>query len=268
MTEQQTADALAAAPPPAPRAADGSGGRSGGPAHKAPLDTSLIDAFGGVRGMIDMTVPGLVFAVLYTATKDNAVSSWSAVGVTALLAVVRLIRRETLKHALGGVLGVAIGAFVAMKSGNAQNFYLPSMIWGLALGVLYAVSAVVRWPLIGVALGPVLGENFTWRTENPGRLSAYTKATWVWVALFALRAAVLFPLYWAHQVTWLGVAKIGLGVPPWLVAIYLTWLILSKAPAPIKVEQAEQAEDGAEGQAGQAAATASAAALPEPEHRA
>ncbi|MEY9844884.1 DUF3159 domain-containing protein [Streptacidiphilus sp. MAP5-3] len=214
-----------------------------GDRSKQPVDTSLIDAFGGVRGMIDMTVPGLVFVVLYTITQNVAISSWSAVGVTVLLAVVRVARRETLKHAFGGVLGVGIGAFIAMQSGKPQDFYLPSMIYGLVLLVAYAISALVKWPLLGVMLGPVLGENMTWRTQNPGRLSAYTKATWVWVALFALRAAILFPLYWAGQVTWLGVAKIGLGVPPWLVAIYLSWLILSKAPAPIKVNvETEDAE--------------------------
>ena len=219
------------------------------PSHKldtkdsTEVDTSLIDAFGGVRGMVDMTVPGFVFVLLYTITKQLGVSAWSAVGVTVLLAVVRLVRRETLKHAFGGVLGVAIGAFIAMKSGKAQDFYLPSMIYGVLLGVLYAVSALVRWPLLGVMLGPILGENMTWRTQNPGRLAAYTKATWVWVALFAIRAAILFPLYWAGNVTWLGVAKIGLGVPPWLVAIYLSWLILSKAPAPIKVAVEEEEKE-------------------------
>lgn len=219
------------------------------PSHKlaskdsTEVDTSLIDAFGGVRGMVDMTVPGFVFVLLYTITKQLGVSAWSAVGVTVLLAVVRLVRRETLKHAFGGVLGVAIGAFIAMKSGKAQDFYLPSMIYGVLLGVLYAVSALVRWPLLGVMLGPILGENMTWRTQNPGRLAAYTKATWVWVALFAIRAAILFPLYWAGNVTWLGVAKIGLGVPPWLVAIYLSWLILSKAPPPIKVAAEEEEKE-------------------------
>ena len=212
---------------------------------KPEVDTSLIDAFGGVRGMVDMTVPGFVFVVVFTITKDLRVSSFSAFGVTLLLALVRLVRRETLKHAFGGVLGVGISAYIAMKSGKAQDFYLPSMIYGLVLGVAYAVSAVARWPLIGVFLGPILGENMTWRTQNPGRLAAYTKATWVWVALFALRAAILFPLYWAGNVTWLGVAKIGLGVPPWLVAIYLSWLILSKAPPPIKVvAEDEEPADG------------------------
>jgi hypothetical protein len=203
---------------------------------------SLLEAFGGIRGMIDMTVPGLVFVVLYTITQSVAVSSWSAVGVTLLPVAWRLWHKETLKHAFGGVLGVAIGAFIAIESGKPQNFYLSSMIYGLVLLVVYAVSALVRWPLLGVMLGPVLGENMTWRTQNPGRLAAYTRATWVWVALFALRALILFPLYWAGQVTWLGVAKIALGVPPWLVAIYLSWLILSKAPAPIKVTT-EETED-------------------------
>ncbi|MHA6763322.1 DUF3159 domain-containing protein [Streptacidiphilus sp. PAMC 29251] len=212
-------------------------------AEKSEVDTSLIDAFGGVRGMVDMTVPGFVFVLLYTITKDLGVSTWSAVGITALLVVVRLARRETLKHAFGGVLGVAIGAFIALKSGKAENFYLPSMIYGVVLGLVYLVSVLVRWPLIGMMLGPILGENMTWRTQNPGRLAAYTKATWVWIALFALRAAILFPLYWANKVTWLGVAKIGLGVPPWLIAIYLSWLILSKAPPPIKVLQDEESAE-------------------------
>ncbi|MFC1418624.1 DUF3159 domain-containing protein [Streptacidiphilus cavernicola] len=225
-------------------------------AGKAAVDTSLIDAFGGVRGMVDMTVPGFVFVLIYTITKDLALSSWSAFGITVLLALVRVARRETLKHAFGGVLGVAIGAFVAMKSGKAEDFYLPSMIYGVVLGLVYLVSVLVRWPLVGMMLGPILGENMTWRTQNPGRLAAYTKATWVWIALFALRAAILFPLYWAHKVTWLGVAKIGLGVPPWLVAIYLSWLILSKAPPPIKVVQAEDAEAGEEPAAAQQPAEA------------
>lgn len=225
------------------------------PSHKstAEVDTSLIDAFGGVRGMVDMTVPGFVFVVAYTITTSLGTAVWSAVGVMALLVVLRLLRKETLKHAFGGVLGVGIGAFVAMKSGKAEDFYLPSMLYGVGLGVVYLISVLVRWPLLGIMLGPVLGENMTWRTRNPGRLAAYTKATWVWVALFALRAAITFPLYWAHKVTWLGVAKIALGVPPWLVAIYLSWLILSKAPPPIKVAQ-EQEE--AEAAAAEAAATA------------
>lgn len=209
------------------------------------VDTSLVDAFGGIRGMIDMTVPGLAFLLVYTPTQNLTASCVTALAITVALSVVRLVRRETLQHAFGGVLGVAIGAFIAWKSGKAEDFYLPGMIYGLVLMAVYLVSIMVRWPLIGVLLGPVLGENMTWRTRNPGRYAAYAKASWVWVALFALRAAILFPLYWSGNVTALGVGKVALGVPPWLVAIYLSWLILSKAPPPIKAYEEAEEEAGA-----------------------
>lgn len=194
---------------------------------------SLISAFGGVRGMIDMTVPGLVFVVVFTIARETTVSAYAAVAVAAVLAGVRLVRRETLMHALGGFLGVAIAAFVAVKSGKAENFYLLGVLLSGGYAVAYTVSILVRWPIIGVVLGPILGENFTWR-QNPARAAAYTKATWVWVALFVLRIVVQVPLYLADKVTWLGAAKVALGVPPWLVAIYLTWVIMSKAPPPVK----------------------------------
>lgn len=220
------------------------GGETGGGEPQESADVaaesgtaSLVTAFGGVRGMIDMTVPGLVFVLVYTIFQHLPAASLSALGLTVTLGVLRVLRRESLQHAFGGVLGVGIGAFIAWKSGNAEDFYLPGMIYGVVLGVVYLVSNLVRWPLIGLLLGPILGENTSWRTRNPARRVAYTKATWVWVALFAVRAVILFPLYWAGSVTWLGAAKVGLGVPLWLVAIYLTWLVLSKAPPPIKVAE-------------------------------
>ncbi|MGW0663472.1 DUF3159 domain-containing protein [Streptodolium elevatio] len=218
------------------RADDTAGGAHAAPAGDGTPDSamSLVAAFGGVRGMIDMTVPGLVFVVVFTITRTTATSAYAAVAVAAVLAGIRLMRRETLMHALGGFLGVAIAAFVAIKSGKAENFYLLGVLLSGGYAVAYMVSILVRWPLIGVVLGPILGENFTWR-KNPARAAAYTKATWVWVALFVLRIVVQVPLYLADKVTWLGAAKVALGVPPWLVAIYLTWLIMSKAPPPVKV---------------------------------
>ncbi|MDI2128724.1 DUF3159 domain-containing protein [Yinghuangia seranimata] len=244
--------------------------REGAPASDgkpAPTESaaSLIAAFGGVRGMIDMTVPGLVFVIAFIVSDETTTSAYAAVGVAAVLAAIRLARRETLMHALGGFLGVAIAAFVAVKSGKAENFYLLGVLMSGGYALAYLVSILVRWPLIGVVLGPILGENFTWR-KNPARAAAYTKATWVWVALFVLRIVIQVPLYLADQVTWLGVAKVALGVPPWLVAIYLTWLIMSKAPPPVKVTDEDDEDDGA-GESGGSDADAPAVAAAEPSSR-
>nr|WP_246213862.1 DUF3159 domain-containing protein [Kitasatospora viridis] len=204
-------------------------------ASKEAADT-VMQAFGGVRGLIDTTAPGLVFIATFTVTHKVSFAAWAALGLCVLLVVVRLLRRETLKHAFSGVFGVAIGAFFAMRTGKAQNFYLPGLLYSVGYCLALAVSALSRWPLIGVMLGPITGEMFTWRTQNPGRLKAYTKATWAWVLIMGLKPVILFPLYFTGDVNLLGWLKVALAYPPLLLAMYVTWRILLTAPPPIKAE--------------------------------
>ncbi|MEU1631145.1 DUF3159 domain-containing protein [Streptomyces sp. NPDC020096] len=215
-------------------------------ASKAAADKALLEAFGGVWGMVDTTVPGLVFVAVFTIRHDLTASAVAALGLTLLLAIARLVRKQTLKHALSGVFGVAFGAFFAMLSGDAKNFYLPGMLYTLGLAVAYVVSALVRFPLIGVLLGPILRENLSWRTRNPGRFRAYTKATWAWGLILLAKSAILFPLYWWGNATQLGWVKVALGIPPFLLAVYLTWIFLAKAPPPIDVIAELEAEEAAE----------------------
>lgn len=219
------------------------------PGHgKAAAEKALLEAFGGVWGMVDTTVPGLVFVLIYTIKRDIHIAAIVALGLTVVLALARLARKQTLKHAFSGVFGVAFGAVFAMMSGDAKNFYLPGMLYTLGLAVVYILSAVFRYPLIGVLLGPILRENLSWRTRNPGRFSAYTKSTWAWGIILLAKSAILFPLYWWGDATQLGWVKVALGIPPFLLCVYLTWIFLAKAPAPIDViaemEAAEKAEAG------------------------
>ncbi|MFF7592745.1 DUF3159 domain-containing protein [Kitasatospora purpeofusca] len=208
-------------------------------ASREAADT-VMKAFGGVRGMIDMTLPGLVFIVTYNITHKVPAAAWAALALSALFVVARLLKRETVQHAFSGVFGVAIGAWISMKTGKAENFYLPGLLWNVGYCVGLAVSALVRWPLIGIMLGPVTGEMFTWRKENPGRLAAYTKATWAWVVIMGIKPLILFPLYFTHNVNLLGWLKVALGIPPLLLAMYVTWQILLKAPPPIKAQLDEE----------------------------
>ncbi|WP_419998491.1 DUF3159 domain-containing protein [Streptomyces boninensis] len=213
---------------------------------QAAAKTALLEAFGGVRGMIDTTVPGLVFVVLYTIKRDIQFAALISLGLTVALALIRLAQRDTLKHAFSGVFGVAFGAVFAMMSGNAKDFYLPGMLYTLGLAVAYILSAIFRFPLIGVLLGPILKENLSWRTRNPGRFTAYTKATWAWGLILLGKSAILFPIYWWGDVTQLGWIKVALGVPPFLLCVYLTWIFLAKAPAPIDVIAEMEAEEKAQ----------------------
>lgn len=217
---------------------------------RAVTEAALFEAFGGVRGMVETTVPGLVFVVIYTVRHDITTSAIAALALSVVLGVSRLAGKGTLKHAFSGVFGVAFGAVFAMMSGNAKNFYLPGMLYTLGLAVAYLASSAAGWPLLGVILGPVFKENLSWRKRNPGRLRAYTKASWAWGLILLGKSAILFPLYWWGDATQLGWVKVCLGIPPFLLAVYLTWIFLVKAPPPIDViaemEAADKAREEAE----------------------
>jgi Protein of unknown function (DUF3159) len=183
-------------------------------------------ALGGRHGIVDSSLPGLAFVIAYTATgQDLDAAIWAAVGVGAILFAIRIVRRETLQFAVAGFVGVAIAAFVAKQTGRAEDFFLPGLLLNIAYATAYLVSIVVRWPLIGVIVGPLVGEGMEWR-KDPDLMRVYTRASWIWVGLFAIRLAVQLPLYLADELVALGVAKTAMGFPVFGVAVWLSYLVL------------------------------------------
>ncbi|MEV3991382.1 DUF3159 domain-containing protein [Streptomyces sp. NPDC049837] len=243
---------------------DATDGPQGAHDSKAVTEAALFEAFGGVRGLVETVLPGLLFVTIYTINKDLHLSAIAALGVSLLLVAVRLIRRDTVKHAFSGVFGVAFGVVFAMMTGNAKDFYLPGMLYTLGLGIAYIATTLAGVPLIGLILGPVFKENLSWRTRNPGRKKAYAKASWAWGLILLGKCAILFPLYWWADTTQLGWVLVTLKVPPFLLAVYLTWVFLAKAPPPIDVFAEMEAEERAEKE--RKAAAAAQAAQPQP-HR-
>ncbi|MEW2072267.1 DUF3159 domain-containing protein [Streptomyces sp. NPDC013433] len=213
---------------------------------RAVTEAALFEAFGGVRGMVETVLPGLLFVSIYTVNKDLHMSAIAALAVALVMVVVRLAMKDTVKHAFSGVFGVAFGVVFAMMTGNAKDFYLPGMLYTLGLALAYIVTAMAGVPLIGLMLGPVFKENLSWRTRNPGRKKAYTKASWAWGLILLGKSAILFPLYWWADTTQLGWVLVALKIPPFLLAVYLTWVFLAKAPPPIDVFAEMEAEERAE----------------------
>ncbi|MFD4559738.1 DUF3159 domain-containing protein [Streptomyces sp. NPDC058469] len=213
---------------------------------RAVTEAALFEAFGGLRGMIETVLPGLLFVTIFTINKNLHWSAIAALAVSLVLVVVRLVTRDTVKHAFSGVFGVAFGVVFAMMTGNAKNFYLPGMLYTLGLALAYIITTLAGVPLIGLILGPVFKENLSWRTRNPGRKKAYAKASWAWGLILLAKCAILFPLYWWANTAQLGWVLVALKIPPFLLAVWLTWVFLAKAPAPIDVFAEMEAEEQAE----------------------
>lgn len=142
-----------------------------------------------------------------------------------MLGLLRLARRETPQYAITGVVGVGFAAFVATRTGKAENFFLPGLLLNAAYAAAYFVSILIRRPLIGVLVAGLSGSGMGWR-DDPVQMRAYTRASWLWVVLFGVRLLVQLPLYLAGSVTALGVAKTAMGLPLFGIGIWLTWLLV------------------------------------------
>ena len=185
----------------------------------------IMAAFGGKRGLIDNGLPSIIFLILFMVTKELRTSIYGAIASSAALTVMRLIRRDTLQHVFSGLIGVLVCAWFARSSGKAVDYYLPSLWKNLGYFVAYSLSAISGWPLIGILLGPILGENFHWR-KVPARKRVYVLASWVWAAMFAIRILIMYPLWKAEKLELLGFASLVLGYPLFLLTAWVTWLIL------------------------------------------
>jgi hypothetical protein len=134
-----------------------------------------------------------------------------------------------LQHAFSGLVGVGICALISRRSGNAADFYLPGLWINAGYALLYTITNLVKWPILGVLLGPILGENMMWR-KDPARLQAYIRAGWLWVAMFIARLVVQYPLYASGNVNALGTARLIMGYPLFILTAWGTWQVLRKTP--------------------------------------
>jgi hypothetical protein len=198
--------------------------------HEPP--TTLAEAVGGPLGMAETALPAVAFVVTYTATGSNTnVAAGVAVGLALALTLARLVRRESPRHALSGLFGVALAAFIAAKSGKAENFFLPGLLLNAAYASAFLISIALRWPLVGVVVTKLDGEDNGWR-EDPLRMRAFRRATLLWAAMFSARLVVQLPLYLASAVVALGVARTAMGIPLFALCLWLSWLLVRGARAP------------------------------------
>ncbi len=187
-----------------------------------------MEALGGRRGLLDSALPALTFVIVYVASSQRlGVALLSAVVVGVVVAVLRLLRHDPLRHVLAGFAGVAVSVVVARSTGDPVDYFLPSLLANAGAALAWAVSIGVRRPLLGVVVGAVTRSR-QWRTD-PRLLSAYQRASWIWTASFVLRLVVMTPLWLSGQLVALGVAKVIMGWPMVLVVIWLSWQVLEPA---------------------------------------
>lgn len=186
----------------------------------------VLRSAGGVRGLLESVLPGLVFLVCFTVVQDLILAAVLALAVAAVFVVVRLVGRTAPTQAFAGVIGVAVSAALAVFTGRAENFYVSGFLTNAGYIVALVVSIVAKWPLMGVIFGFLRNEGVHWR-HDPARARQYRLGTWVMVAVLGLRLIVQVPLYLMGDagLVALGATRLLMGVPLYALGLWVAWLI-------------------------------------------
>ncbi|MGQ0719596.1 MAG: DUF3159 domain-containing protein [Pseudonocardiales bacterium] len=191
---------------------------------------TLLEQLGGVGGLVSSVVPVVVF-VAVNPLIGLLPAIWASLGAAMAVGVWRLVRREPLQPAVSGMLGVAVCAFIAYRTGEARGFYLYGIWYSLVAGLVFLGSVIVRRPLVGVLWAVLNGSGSGWRTDRRVRFG-FQMATLVWAVFFLARFGVQRWLYEEQETGWLGVARLAMGLPLTAVAALVTiWAIRRAARA-------------------------------------
>src|SRR5213080_66086 len=136
----------------------------------------LASQLGGVRGVIESGVPVLIFVIaklIWPLTPALIVAVGSAVAIAAW----RLARKQSVRHAVNGLVGILFGAILAWKTGSAKAFYLPGILISLGYGLALLVSVVVRRPLVGWAWSVLVAKGSTEWRGDPRLVRVFSRLT-------------------------------------------------------------------------------------------
>jgi hypothetical protein len=178
--------------------------------------------FSGRTNTADTIIPPLLYA-LVNMLAGLLPATLSALGLAALLVVLRLARKQSWLYAFSGLVLTLFAAGLAWFSQNAASFFLPDLLASAILLAATLLSIWARKPLAAWSshLTRAWPKEWYWLpTVGP----AYTEVTWIWAAFIAVRLAAQYALYQQGNVNLLSWTNVLLGWPVTVVVLVISYL--------------------------------------------
>lgn len=194
------------------------------------MDQATADEFswkqtlGGTRGVIEASAPGLVFVIVYVATRSLTPTLIAACAVALIASAIRLAQRQDTTRALSGFFGVAIGVIVAAATGRGENYFAWGILTNAVMALAFGASVLARHSIVAGLYSTIVGsKDDNSASSREGLRRRCDLLTCMWAGIFFLRVAVQTPLWAAGQVAALGVVKLALGLPLFALGTWATW---------------------------------------------
>jgi len=182
----------------------------------------LKTVFSGRGNLFDSILPPLVFLIA-NSLWGSQTAIWASLISVAILSVLRILKRQSLRYALGG-LAVALLAFtLTVWVGRQEARFLPAIINGIVTTLALLISLLLKRPLAAYSSYLMRRWPLQWYWLENVR-PAYSEVTLLWLLLFGLRLALQLVLYQQGQVSTLAWVDVLMGWPFTIAILVISYL--------------------------------------------
>ena len=179
---------------------------------------TVLHRLGGWRGVLDGTVPPVLFVTVNTAAgllghdeRALSIAAATAGGGAVALGITRLAMGQSLAGVLRGSVGLAWAVGFALWTGRARDFFLPGIVVDGIYAAALTVSVLLGRPAVGYAYA-LFFRAPPWRDDRHLH-RVFALATLGWALVYVMRFAVQLLFYGRDEPEFLALAKLGLGWP-------------------------------------------------------
>jgi hypothetical protein len=200
-------------------------------------------AVAGKVGLLDTILPPILFLLLNGLAGFTA-AMFGALGLSVLIAALRLRRGQSLLYALAGLGSVGLAIALALLLGRSEGFFIPGIVNGGLTVALALVSLLIRKPMVAWTSYLARRWPLDWYWHEKVR-PAYTEVTLAWMLFFALRLFWQVTLFQGQNVNQLAFVNALTGWPATIALLIVSYLYGTWRLARLGGPSVEEFRDGA-----------------------
>mgnify|MGYP005855501713 CR=1 FL=1 len=172
--------------------------------------------------VFDSLLPPLLFLIINAIAGLNT-AMYASLILGGLLTISRLVRRQPLIYALGGLAGAGAAYLISRFLGRAEGVFIPGIANGVLTVILCLVSVLVRRPVVAWTSFLARRWPLGWYWHERVR-PAYSEVTMAWGVFFAIRTAIQYLLFVVKQIEILTLINFVAGWPAMILLLIASYL--------------------------------------------
>lgn len=197
----------------------------------------------GKVGLLDTILPPVLFLLLNGLAGFTA-AMVGALGLSVVIAVLRLRRGQSLLYALAGLGSVGLAVAFALLLGRSEGFFLPGIVNGGLTVALAFVSLLIRKPMVAWTSYLARRWPLDWYWHDQVR-PAYSEVTVVWLIYFSAKLFWQVTLYQSNAADELAIVNTLTGWPATIALLVFSYLYGTRRLAQLRGPSVDEFRVGA-----------------------